>query len=81
MHFEFTTYTFWVTLILIACLMGAVQGTCAYLVLAERKCAHLYFYYADPDFGLLHIRVQTWLPFSLQVCVNGREWLARQLRG
>jgi hypothetical protein len=45
----------------------------------ERKCAHLYFYYADRDFGLLHIRVQTWFPFTLQVCVNGREWLGQQL--
>jgi hypothetical protein len=48
-------------------------------VVEERKCAHLYFYYADHDFGLMHIRVQTWFPFSLQVCVNGREWLVQQL--
>lgn len=45
----------------------------------ERKCAHLYFYYADHDFGLFHIRRQTWFPFTLQVCVNGREWLGQQL--
>src|SRR5919108_4220098 len=37
MIYEFTWTTFWVTLILIAALMGAVQGTCAYLILAERK--------------------------------------------
>ncbi len=24
-------------------------------------------------------RVQTWFPFSLQVCMNGREWLARRM--
>lgn len=48
-------------------------------VVEERKCAHLYFYYADRDFGLMHIRVQTWFPFGLQVCVNGREWLRQQL--
>ena len=46
----------------------------------ERRCAHLYFYYWDHDFGLLHVRVQTWLPFTIQICVNGREWLAQQLR-
>lgn len=46
----------------------------------ERRCAHLYFYYWDHDFGLMHVRLQTWLPFTLQVCVNGREWLAQQLR-
>src|SRR3984885_6708532 len=37
MNFEFTEFTFWITLILIAILMGAVQGTCAYLILLERK--------------------------------------------
>ena len=45
----------------------------------ERKCLHLYFYLQDPEFGLMHIRLQTWVPFTLQICVNGREWLARQL--
>jgi hypothetical protein len=45
----------------------------------ERKCLHLYFYYLDRDFGLMHVRLQTWLPCTIQVCVNGREWLARQL--
>lgn len=48
-------------------------------VVEERKCAHVYFYYADQDFGLFHIRLQTWFPFTLQVCVNGREWLGQQL--
>ncbi len=30
-------FGFWLTLILIAAVMGALQGTCAYLILAERK--------------------------------------------
>ena len=34
MYYEFP---FWVTLILIAAVLGAIQGTCAYLILAERK--------------------------------------------
>jgi hypothetical protein len=46
---------------------------------ALRKCLHLYHYFLDPEFGLLHVRLQTWLPFSVQVCLNGREWLARSL--
>lgn len=50
------------------------------LVPAERRCAHLYFYYWDHDFGLMHVRLQTWLPFTIQICINGREWLAQQLR-
>jgi hypothetical protein len=48
-------------------------------VVEERKCAHLYFYYADRDFGVMHIRLQTWFPFTVQICVNGREWLVQQL--
>lgn len=50
------------------------------LIPQERRCTHLYFYYWDHDFGLMHIRVQTWLPFTIQICLNGREWLAQQLR-
>jgi hypothetical protein len=44
-----------------------------------RKCAHFYFYYLDREFGLLHVRLQSWLPLSIQVCLNGREYLARQM--
>jgi hypothetical protein len=44
-----------------------------------RKCLHVYFYYIDPEFGLMHVRIQTWLPIGIQVYVNGREWLARQM--
>lgn len=49
------------------------------LVSRERKCLHLYFYFMDREFGFMHIRLQTWLPLSIQVCLNGREYLARQL--
>jgi hypothetical protein len=27
----------------------------------------------------MHARVQTWMPFTVQVCRTGREWLANQL--
>ena len=45
----------------------------------NRKCLFFYFYYMDRDFGLMHIRLQTWLPFDIQICLNGREYLARQM--
>jgi hypothetical protein len=45
----------------------------------ERKCLHYYHYYLHPQFGLMHTRLQTWIPFTMQICLNGREWLARQL--
>ena len=46
---------------------------------ARRKCLFLYFYFVDREFGLMHVRLQTWLPMSIQVCLNGREYLARRL--
>jgi hypothetical protein len=46
---------------------------------AWRKCLFLYFYFLDRQFGLLHVRLQTWFPFTIQVYVNGHDWLARQL--
>jgi hypothetical protein len=49
------------------------------LVPAQRKCLYLYFYFVDREFGLIHVRLQTWLPMSIQICVNGREYLARRL--
>src|SRR2546425_2181091 len=43
------------------------------------KCIHLYFYWMHEELGFLHLRLQTWFPFLIQVCVNGREWLGRQM--
>jgi hypothetical protein len=48
--------------------------------LVPGKCIHLYFYFLHAQMGLLHLRLQTWFPFLLQVCLNGREWLGRQLQ-
>lgn len=45
----------------------------------QAKCSHYYFYVRDPNLGLIHLRLQSWLPFSIHVCMNGREWLARQM--
>jgi hypothetical protein len=49
------------------------------LVVRERKCLFYYRYSIDPVFGWMNARVQSWLPFPVQVCLNGREWLARQM--
>jgi len=45
----------------------------------NRKCKFLYHYWIDRRFGFMSARVQTWFPFSIQVCMNGREWLARRM--
>lgn len=49
------------------------------LVNRHRKCLHIYHYLFHPVFGFMNARIQTWFPFSIQICINGREWLARQM--
>ncbi len=44
-----------------------------------RKCLFMYHYFLHPTFGFMSARIQTWFPFSIQICINGREWLQRQL--
>jgi hypothetical protein len=43
------------------------------------KCSHFYHYFIHPRFGWMYVRLQAWLPFEIQVGLNGREWLARQM--
>jgi len=37
------------------------------------KCLHFYLYFMDPEFGFMHVRLQSWFPFDLQVYINGRD--------
>jgi len=43
------------------------------------QCKHLYFYFDDSEYGFMNIRLQTWFPYHIQICLNGREWLRRAL--
>jgi hypothetical protein len=43
------------------------------------KCKHLYFYFDDPVYGFMSVRLQTWAPYEMQIALNGREWLRRSL--
>ena len=49
------------------------------VVRRDRKCRHLYWYLIDPEFGWMHVRVQTWAPYTIQIYLNGREGMCRQL--
>jgi len=49
------------------------------LAMRMRKCLHIYHYWIDPVFGFMSARIQTWFPFTIHVCLNGREWLARRM--
>jgi hypothetical protein len=45
----------------------------------ECLCLVFYYYWMDREFGLMHVKIQTWFPFTIQVYFNGHEWLARKL--
>jgi hypothetical protein len=45
----------------------------------QRACLHHYLYMIDDEFGFMHVRIQGWMPYEIQIYLNGREWLARQL--
>ena len=45
----------------------------------QTQCKHLYFYFDDSEYGFMNIRLQTWFPYHVQICLNGREWLRRGL--
>jgi hypothetical protein len=40
---------------------------------------HYYFYLVDRDFGPLFIKFCSYFPYAVKVCLNGHEWLKRQL--
>jgi hypothetical protein len=59
--------------------VGNAQTKQIELRLEPRKCLHYYFYFEHERFGFMHFRLQTWFPFQIDICINGRHWLARQL--
>src|ERR1022692_2212497 len=40
---------------------------------------HYYFYIDDEDFGPLFIKICSYAPWSMKLCLNGHEWAKRQL--
>jgi hypothetical protein len=75
----------------LVCILTAVEPCLSYEIVRDRaskrlqllprhrKCLHLYHYHMHPVLGLMHARIQTWFPFAIQICLNGREWLARSM--
>jgi hypothetical protein len=75
----------------LVCVLAAVEPCSSFDVGADvvagrlavrrrpRKCLHFYFYLLHPTLGLVHVRLQSWFPFTVQIWVNGRQMLARAL--
>lgn len=40
---------------------------------------HYYFYIEDADFGPLFLKVCSYAPWGIKLCLNGHEWAKRQL--
>jgi hypothetical protein len=40
---------------------------------------HYYIYILDRDFGPLFIKFCSYFPYAVKICLNGHEWLKRQL--
>ncbi len=66
------------------CLSATVEGDRStgrlHVRMRERKCVWVYHYWDHPELGFGHVRLQTWMPYTVQVCINGRHWLERQLK-
>lgn len=58
---------------------GKRQSGHIHLVSEARKHLHYYLYFIDEEFGMMHVRIQSWWPFTTHININGREWLARQM--
>jgi hypothetical protein len=46
----------------------------------KTRCVHYYHYFLHEELGPCYVRIQSWFPFSVRVGLNGRRWLAQQLR-
>src|SRR5256885_8826233 len=42
-----------------------------------RQCLQLYYYFRDRELGLIHVKLQSWFPFQMQIYLNGHERTAR----
>jgi hypothetical protein len=50
-----------------------------WLIRSTAMVNHYYFYIVDRDFGPLFIKFCSYFPYAVKLCINGNEWLKRQL--
>jgi hypothetical protein len=46
-----------------------------------RRCLVLYVFVMHAVLGLIHVKIHTWFPLTMQVYVNGHDFLAKKLDG
>ena len=57
----------------------AAGKTYPWIIRSTAMPNHYYVYVVDRDFGPLFIKFCTYFPYAAKVCLNGHEWLKRQL--
>jgi hypothetical protein len=55
------------------------HSTYPWIVKSTAMVNHYYWYIFDEDFGPLFLKFCTYFPYNAKACLNGHEWLKRQL--
>src|SRR5213594_4791164 len=55
------------------------RGTYPWIIRSRTPVNHYYVYLVDRDFGPLFIKFCSYFPYAAKLCLNGHEWLKRQL--
>jgi hypothetical protein len=55
------------------------RGTYPWIVRSTAMVTHYYVYLVDRDFGPLFLKFCSYFPYPAKLCLNGHEWLKRQL--
>jgi hypothetical protein len=55
------------------------QSTYPWIVRSTAMVNHFYWYVFDEDFGPFFLKFCSYFPYNAKVCLNGHEWLKRQL--
>jgi hypothetical protein len=55
------------------------RGVYPWIIRSTAMVNHYYFYIVDRDFGPLFIKFCSYFPYPAKLCLNGHEWLKRQL--
>jgi len=55
-------------------------ATYPWLTRSTAMVNHFYIYCVDRDFGAFFLKFCTYFPYNAKLCLNGHEWLKRQLK-